>query len=308
MSDRSGPLSEEQARRLWARASELQEEDLRRRERGGPVPARTDTGRGFELEHVRAAAVEAGIPKEFVDLAVAEMVAGAEPPDPVLERRIARFLGSRRYALESSRVIEAPPGVVLDRLTDLVTRDPYGLTLTDRVGEDVIEGGALVFRAPGMAERKGDFGMALSFSDMREFFFQARAAGDGHTELRIRAPLLYSRKMNYRVGAGLTGAAALGSGTGSGAATAALLAGVLTGPLGWVVAGGAALLGSAGGAALCVTGYRKLFRYGLRKGQEGLDTMLRVIAVNVEARTTHGLGTVGQPPPLPSSTGNAGES
>lgn len=306
--DGAGPLSEERARRLWARASELQEEAFRKRERNSDHPVRQDREPGFELEHVRAAAVEAGIQKEFVDLAVAELVAGAEPPDPVLERRIARFLDSRRYALEAIRVIDAPPDVVLRRLTEMVTRDPYGLTLLDHVGSDVIEGGALVFKTPQMMERKGEFGTAINYSDMRELFFQARAAADGRTELRVRAPLLYARKLNYRVGVGLAGTIAAGTGTGTAAATAALVLGAVAGPLGWVVVGGAALLGATGGALVGVKSYRRLFRYGIKKGQEALDGLLRAVAVNIKARRS-GLqpGPENQPLPPP-STRNEGSS
>lgn len=284
MTPTGGPLSEEQAHRLWARAAELQEEAVRREERGSAVPAHKEEGRGFELEHVRAAAIEAGIQKEFVDLAVVEMIAGAEPPDPVLERRIAGFLASRRYALESVRRIDATPEVVLDRLTDLVTRDPYGLTLIDQVGSDVIEGGALVFRAPGMMERKGEFGNALNYSDMRELFFQAKPTEEGQTELRVRAPLLYARRLNYRVGVGLSGVVAAGSGVGAGTAAAALLAGVVSGPVGWAAIGAAALAGAAGASVVGVKSYRSIFRYGMKKGQQALDMLLKVIAVNIKAR------------------------
>ncbi len=297
-------LSKEEARRLWARATELQEEARRREEEDTSLlPARSSHA-DFELKHVRAAAEEAGIRREFMDLAVAEMVAGAGPPDPAVERRVARFLASRQHALEASKIIPAPVPLVLDLLNEVVTRDPFRLTLVDQVGPEVLDGGALIFRAPIMSERTGSFGLAVGYADIREIFVQALPIEDGQaTELRVRAPLNYSRRLNYRVGVGLAGVVAAGSGVGAGAGAAALLAGALTGPVGWAVAGAAALAAAVGGGSAGTYAYRRIFRYGMRKGQAGLEDLLRVVAVNVTTRSRAGAMELNAPQ-RPSLTGN----
>lgn len=83
MTDSRSRISEEQARRLWERAAQIQAEAARREEerakedasKGAPdrlLPGDVDEGEGYSLTHVRQAAIEVGIQPEFLDLALGE--------------------------------------------------------------------------------------------------------------------------------------------------------------------------------------------------------------------------------------------
>ena len=71
-------LTEEQAARLWQRAAALQTEAARKAESqwdGRQLPSGTEhpedpTDSGYAIEHVRAAAIEAGIGAEFLEAAL----------------------------------------------------------------------------------------------------------------------------------------------------------------------------------------------------------------------------------------------
>ena len=76
-SDKQGRLSEEMAERLWKRAAELQADAARRLESKSRTEAHLELvesdDSGYALEHVRQAAVEAGISTEFVEAALTEL-------------------------------------------------------------------------------------------------------------------------------------------------------------------------------------------------------------------------------------------
>ena len=272
-------LTEEQARQLWARATQLQEDARRRAEeaaRALPVPVGRDES-GFALEHVRQAAVEAGIDARFVDTAWRETQAGVAPAKPRVDRRITRFLGGERRVLEASRSISASPQEALEAVHDVFTGDGCKLALADQVGGHPLDGGSLVFTAT--ADYSTQIGKAVMWSDMREFLVSfSPASPEGPTVVRVRAPMEHSRKLNYRVGVGLNGVISAG-GFGGGLAIAAgmgLLAPVV------------AAVGIGGFAATWLAtlkGYRWMYRHALTKGEQGLNQLLRQVAVHVETRT-----------------------
>ena len=84
MTDPRDILTEDEARRLWQKAAQLQAEAARLAEAKASHDAEGDVegprrdGEGYALVHVRAAAVEAGISEEFVDAALAAVAAKAE--------------------------------------------------------------------------------------------------------------------------------------------------------------------------------------------------------------------------------------
>ena len=272
-------LTEEQARQLWARASQLQEDARRRAEEAArvlPVPVEHDET-GFALEHVRQAAVEAGIDARFVDTAWRETQAGVSPAKPRVDRRITRFLGGERRVLEASRSIGAPPAEVLEAVHTVFTGDACKLVLADQVGGHPLEGGSLVFTAT--ADYTTQIGKAIMWSDMREFLvsFQPKAP-EGPTVVRLRAPMEHSRKLNYRVGVGLNGVISAGGFGGALALGAGL----------GLMAPAVAAVGIGGFAATWLAtlkGYRWMYKKALAKGELGLNQLLRQVAVHVETRT-----------------------
>ncbi len=248
--------------------------------RGGhalPVPIEREAA-GFALESVRQAGLEAGIDPQFIDAAWHESVAGVAPAKPSVDRRITRFLDGDERSLEATRVIAAPPEEVLETVHEVFTSTACNLALVDQVGGHPLEGGALLFKPPSM-DGSTQIGKAVAWSDMRLFLVSFRAHGPGGpTEVRLRAPMEHSRKLNYRVGVGLSGVLSAGGFAGALAAgTGAALAAPLVGALG--------VGGFAATWFLSAKGYRWMYRHALQKGQTGLRDLLGQVAVHVETRS-----------------------
>src|SRR5690606_20484057 len=105
------PISEEAARALWRRAAQLQAGAERRMEEGfRRLPDRStgydDAVDGLHPDEVRAAAEEAGISPEFVQIALAEASASGGSASAPISRRdrlgARLFLGARRDSIEVS--------------------------------------------------------------------------------------------------------------------------------------------------------------------------------------------------------------
>lgn len=266
-------LSEEQARRLWERAAQLQE-DARRRadEAERALPVKAEPEGGFALEHVRQAAVEAGIDAAFVDEAWTDQQVGVDPPSPKLDRQITRFLGGDVRALEARRVIDAPADRTLEAIRDVFTSESCKLRLSDQIGGHPLEGGALVFDAS--YDYTTGIGKAVMWSDMKHFIVRLRPIDAQRTEVHIRSPLDHSRKLNFSVGSIFNAVVSVG-----GAAGAAALAGVAGAALPVVIPAG--IVGFTGVWWGGTRAYQALFRKAMRVGQEGLDGLLRQLAVHV---------------------------
>lgn len=298
MSDSGDPtfLSEAEASRLWHRAAELQAEAARRlEERSRELAPRSGTGvspttDGYALEHVRAAAVEAGISAEFVDFAVAELRNErrlAEKRPDAIDRAADRLLGHPPRSAEVSRVIAAPPARVFQAMQRVFPADPYRLILKDTQGGDLLEGGVLVFEVPAWTGAEGASQLsyqARGWADIRQIYVTLTPleTEPPSCEVTIRAPLRHSRRVNFWVSAlisGLSGAGGAGAGVAVGLAAAAAvgaapligagLATVTAVGLGGVVGGGAALA------------YRPLYRYALGKGVRALEGLLAALDVGI---------------------------
>ena len=290
-------LTEEEARQLWARAAQLQEEARLRAADPQPESSGQDDGQpsGYALEHVREAAVEAGIERRFLDDAFDEVRAGIRVAGPGLDRHITRFLGPGDRALETRRIIGAPAEVVLDAIYTVFTGEQSKLILLDQTGGHPLDGGALVFKAAGY-DHTTPVGSAVMWSDIKEFIVRVRAVDPESTEVEIRCPLEHSRKMNFGVGALLNGFVTLGGG---GAAVAGVTA--LGGALPLVV-GGAAVAGVTSWL-LGKRGYRAIYRYALGKGRDGMQALLGQLAVYVETRSRSRVREGRVAPELPAATG-----
>lgn len=281
-------LSERDAERIWRRAAELQAEaariaETRAREAAAADDSEsTDVDEGFSLAEVRDAAVEAGIPPALVERAVLEVeadrIADAEPARSGSAAR--HVLGETPDAVEVRRVVAGDRDAVLAALAELLPVAPYHLRLVEVVGPPPAEGGLLVFEMTGIQDiasllgSLSSFAKAMATADFKRFVFGLEPAGDGsRTEVTIRSPLAYSRKLNAWVGGSIAGIGGAISGVAGGLGGAALLGGLAaTGPLGAVGLGVAA---AAGGGGLLVRGYRKLYRWALRKGETALEELLR---------------------------------
>ena len=147
-------LTEEEAARLWQRAAQLQAEAARRAEKAESKEAESATAdvappEGYALTHVRSAALEVGIPDEFVDAALADLRAERALPQDKRGWRLARwFLKDPPETQTARRVIEASAADVLSATEAVFPVEPYRLTLTDRQG-DPLKGGFLIFDVRG---------------------------------------------------------------------------------------------------------------------------------------------------------------
>ncbi len=152
-------LSEEEAMAIWQRAAQLQAEAAHRMERNVSINRDQTTQqeavgheRGYLARDVEASAVDAGISRQYVAIALAErqsQAAGA----PVLvseqeDRRLTTFLGVTARSISVSRTITASPRATLEALGRVATAKPYHLSLESAVGGHPLDGGILRFRVP----------------------------------------------------------------------------------------------------------------------------------------------------------------
>jgi hypothetical protein len=158
-------MSEDAAQAIWRRAAQLQAETLQRldtqRANTALVASSTASGvaptSGYRLDHVRQAALEAGISGQFFDLAMAELPRGnagaplkIAPETSRLERNATAFLGTNERSLSVSKIIDAPPALVLQALGSVWRLPPYALELRAPIGGHPLDGGILVFDLPGL--------------------------------------------------------------------------------------------------------------------------------------------------------------
>ncbi|HKG95688.1 MAG TPA: hypothetical protein VKA84_27510, partial [Gemmatimonadaceae bacterium] len=121
---------------------------------GAPAAAGAD---GLRLRDVEAAAAEAGISRQFVALAVAEMTAAARggaqaaPPKELAQWQdvvATILLGSTGRSVAASRTVPAAPRRVLQAVGRVLRAPPFSLSLRDAPGRHPLDGGVLVFDLP----------------------------------------------------------------------------------------------------------------------------------------------------------------
>lgn len=288
-------MDDERARAVWLRAAQLQAEAAQRLEERSRVLAaqgETSHGDGLSREVVRAAAVEAGIAPEFVDLALAESDGSLEPGKELVgwkDRSATRYLGSDQRRLDVTRILNAPPERVLEAMQQVLPNHPYLLSLRDTVGDDPLNGAVLVFEVPGITGASyTTFSYRMAWSDLKELRFVLRPVEEGaRTEVLVTVPLAHSRRMSWIVGNSLSGVfGAFGGLLGIGAAKALVLTGaVVAAPI---------AAGTLGLAGLSSMGIRAAYRYGLRKATEEITTLLKKVEVTCRMGTAF---TPAQPRP-----------
>jgi len=297
-------IDEERARAIWLRAAELQAEAARRMEERSRLLAASPEASpedGLDPEAVRVAAIEAGISEEFIDLALAESRGSLEGEGGLSgwrDRAATRLLGTDVRRLDFSRVIAAPPARVLEAMQQVLPNTPYQLTLRDTVGDDPLDGAVLVFHVPGVVGLSYTaFAYRMSWADLRELRFVLRPLdGGSRTEVSVTVPLERSRRINWMVGHILpAGGGFVGGMAGMAVAKATALAGA-------AVAAPIALgaLALAGGGSWVM---KSLYRYGLRKGEEEVEGILKTL--DVTCRLGTGFLPSGQKP-APGAGGGPG--
>lgn len=298
-------LTDDEARRLWERAAQLQAEAARRLDAGpagSAAAAGDDSGdgsgedahteatppAGYSIEHVRQAAVEAGIAPEFVDRALVERDVDRAAPATRFQTAI---LGETPSLLSASRVFEHPPEVVFESMKRLFPG--LRLALVDTEDEDPLRGGWLHFevRAPGFSQTDRIVTDLHQWADVRKLSVRLRPLGEDRCEVTLRAPLDYARTLNSRVSAALSPIAGALAAVLGGAIGSAVMGGVVWAPLAEMLivgSGAAAGFGLGGGGAL--RGFRALTRLGRKKGKGALDRILSSLATDIRMGGAFTLG------------------
>jgi len=284
-------LTEEEARRLWQRAAQLQAEAASRAEElaawrpGGAEapPSPDESGEppdGYALAHVRTAALEAGIGREFVDAAEADVRAERITEASGDKRRSlsGKILGGPKASITVRRSLRATPRQVLDAMETVLPNEPFNLALLDRQG-DPLRGGVLTFdiQGAGMWVSGSGFLGDASYADLRQVCATLTPRqGGATTELTVRGPVSGAWGLNAVAASMFT---LIGGGIGVGAAlglSALVLPGL--GPLAvaaMVAGGGAAARGG-------LAGFRALYRHGQGRGRRALVALVSAVAARAE--------------------------
>jgi len=154
-----GVLSEPEALAVWQRAAQLQAQAAHRMERTPTLQAPTANEQSsgesgsYRVRDVEAAAVEAGISRQYVALALAErrtQASGDVVPvvSERLDRQFTSMLGTADRAISVSRVINASPKATLAALDTVFTGAPYKLKFNEAMNGHPLDGGILRFTMP----------------------------------------------------------------------------------------------------------------------------------------------------------------
>lgn len=321
-------ISERDAIAVWQRAAQLQAEAAHRMERSINLTAPSADGRpakevptdSFRLSDVEAAAVEAGISRQFVALAMAERTEAAAlggtavaPLDERTERRITTVLGVTDRSISVSRVIKASPKETLQLIGRIFTANPYHLKVRETVNGHPLDGGILRFDIPNLYKAMSDgriptgagglasYGVIYQCSgvlDLNILNVTLKARGNAsqpECEVVVSGDLRDGQRKNLRMAFWTIGGTTAGIG------------GVMV-PIGMKIMGGLALASplAAGVAVLTALGtslaYRASFRRAVRKAHEELDKMLLALQQSLDSQAL--FGELPQPPALPARRPN----
>ena len=316
-------LTESEANLVWRRAAQLQAEAASRlesRSREQVALARTDgrdgAGRepsgGFRVTAVQAAAEEAGISRQFVSLALAELRADTGAGQGMVVRSaepsaiVRATLGRTPRTISISRVFDHSPRRVLAAMGMALQRAPAGLRLRETIGGHALHGGVLVFDIQGMegytasgtGVAYGNYLWSWTRYQMWVKTLRAQLAPVGGDSSRCEVTLTIEppegragalwESFGFGAGGGLTGAMA-----GALLAKKAVLVALFGLPT--------ALPLLAGGAVLGALGNRLLYQYAIRQSREEMRKALDEIGLEFTRAQTFGdpFGDpAGEPPRL----------
>ena len=294
-------LSTEQAEAIWLRAAQLQMDAataIRQRTllTGAAAPSSVPTS-GYRLQDVESAAAEAGIGREYVQLAMAELPAQGEHIARVSERedvRITRVLGTAQRSIRVTHLIEAPAGQVLESLGRVVQGHPYDLALLDTIGGHPLDGGVLSFSVPAGIMMTGStlnmFAYRMKQLDLTQVSIALHVlpGAPARTELVLTADLREGARKNVRASHWIAGS--LGSLLGGIGTPIALAKGALLVATGFVGGGVLVALG-------CYGLYRYSYRDALKESEKELLGMLRGVGTSIRSQAVFGIPAPDRRPP-----------
>lgn len=302
-------IPEQTARAIWRRAAQLQAEaEHRLEERAGRIPSRTGTDQeavdGLRPEDVRAAAEEAGISPEFVQIALAEAAASKAPTTPMGEWDVMGakvFLGASRRTIEATTTLSARVDAVTAAVLQVFTGHPC-LLQADEVAElPASAGRVIVFNVPKFdwsVTANPPFIEKAAMIGLRQLHVAVRPLQEdpGVCEVVVVGDLHDGMRSRWRLSAATSvGGSAAGAAWGLGLAGSALAGAVLVLP---ALAGAAVVSGAA--VAAWVGGYR----YYRRQVEAALEQSLQLLPAAARALGAYAAGRERDPsgsagPPLP---------
>ena len=319
-------ISEQDAIAVWQRAAQLQAEAAHRMENsitltaqsggGSSAPIPTDA---FRLSDVESAAVEAGISRQFVALALAERNelamgrdGGIAPLNEQLDRRITTMLGTAERGISVSRVVRASPKETLQLIGRVFTQQPYLLKVKETVNGHPLDGGILRFEIPNLYAAMSNGSIGGMVGSTHGLIYQCsgvleltllnvtlKARGtpaQPECEVVVSGDLRDGQRKNLRVAYWTTGGVASVLGGGALAIAAKVIGGLA---LATPVGAGVAAVTALGTAAT----YRWSFRRALRKAHEEIDKMILALQQTLDRDALFG----GQQPPPPGPLPGAGD-
>jgi eukaryotic-like serine/threonine-protein kinase len=312
-------ISERDAIAVWQRAAQLQAEAAHRMERSINLTAPTGTGASgaslptdaFRLSDVESAAVEAGISRQFVAIALAErgstVTSGGAAIVPLsdrTDRRITTMLGVTDRGLSVSRVIRASPKTTLQLIGRVFTARPYHLRVRETLNGHPLDGGILRFDIPALYKSIGDGTLPSGVGISNTIIYRCngqlaltvlnvtlKARGNATSpecEVVVSGDLRDGQRKNLRGAYWTIG----GTTAGVGSATLAV---------GFKVLGGLAMAmplvaGVAGVTAFAaMIGYRASFRHALKNARDEIDKMLMALQQQLDSQSL--FGDLPAPPP-----------
>jgi serine/threonine protein kinase len=295
-------ISESQAAAIWQRAARLQADALQRLEQrndlmpnvtSGATSAEVPSG-GYKLVDVAAAAEEAGISRQYVAMAIAEIPRGGLPVESTAremsERVATRYLGTTERSVAVSVTLQASPARTLRALGAALPQAPYLLVVRETIGAHPLDGGVIVFDLPSVPV-SASTGESLGYWSALRRQLEARQVqvtlrplpGDPtRTEVTMTADLRPGVRRNVNTSKWIAG---VFGGVGGGIGTAVLIKGAAL-VLGVAGAGGVAVGAAIGGASLL--SYRWLYRSTLNKARGEMLSALESIAAAMRAEDVFG--------------------
>ena len=327
-----GVLSESAALAVWQRAAQLQAEAAHRMERSAMLQparhtvARATTGEstmaseaeaevdGYRVRDVEAAAIEAGISRQYVALALAEMRARSTENVAAVrvtereDRRFTLLMGTADRAISVSRIIPASPKATLQALGAVFTSAPRNFTVEDTVNGHPLDGGILRFKVPRLVQAYSnpmvafDKQQALRYRleqielfDLNVTLAARGTAAQPACEVVITGDLRAGLRQNVKLDLWMTGGAGALAFGGAAKGLAAAIGLAMFLPAVLIGAAGASIMASAATAFW----YRWLFRGALGGAVEELQWLLH----EVERHLVQKQLFMGEPVRLPSAEG-----
>ena len=315
VADPDAVLSERDAMAIWQRAAQLQAEAAHRMERtvalqrtapaGADPNANAPTGAYLAAE-VEAAAVEAGISRQYVAIALAERQSPSASPPMVVgdveDRRVTMLLGVTQRGISVSRVINGTPRATLEAIGRVATAAPFHLRLEEVIGGHPLDGGILHFKVLELMELMQKTGGSggipplgyrcnqIDLYDLNITLSPRGTVERPQCEVVISGDLRAGQRKNVRWSRATTAILGVLTGAGMGLGTALATGTALLGALPAV--GGAAI-----GAGLTAWGYRASYRSALRNTAVELETFLRAVQRSLDETQLFGTALPPTAPP-----------